>query len=116
MDLAPADKYLPVAYVLGPGVVPAMGAHWVDVLSPEFNGGTFTKTFIYGSYNGNITFFEPMFTVDYLKKKTIESIPIRQPQAFRVNGYYPQSYSFSYEKSGKVFNIALTDLTYRKGE
>jgi hypothetical protein len=29
-----------------------MGVHWIDPKSPEFNGGKFTQTFIFGSYDG----------------------------------------------------------------
>jgi len=47
-DNLPDAIYLPDAYGSGPGV-PQMGVHWVDFLAPEFNGGTFTKTFIWGS-------------------------------------------------------------------
>ncbi len=49
------------------GGVPQMGAHWVDVTSPELNGSTFAQTFIYGSYDGQVNFYEPMITLDFLK-------------------------------------------------
>jgi hypothetical protein len=57
-----------------------------------------------------------MFTVDYLKAKVSETIPIRQPKAFKVSGYYPTNYRFTYNQSKKIFSISLTDLTRRKGE
>ncbi|GEO05629.1 hypothetical protein AAE02nite_32930 [Adhaeribacter aerolatus] len=114
-DLAPATKYLPAGYVLGPGLVPNMGAHWVDVLSAEFNGGKFTKTFIYGSYNGNVTFLEPMFTLAYLQNLAAlgTSTPIRQPAAYQRAGYYPTSYTISYDSSPKSYRISLNNLVYR---
>jgi hypothetical protein len=46
-----------------------MGSHFVDITSPEFNGGIFTQTFIFGSYESNVIFYEPMITLDYLLSK-----------------------------------------------
>jgi hypothetical protein len=112
-DLAPAPGYLPAAYFMGPGLVPNMGAHAVDLLAPEYQpGGTFTHTFIYGSYRGNLTFLEPMFTLAYLSRQLNETFPIRQPRAFQRAGYYPTSYTISYEESPKHYRIALNNLTY----
>lgn len=117
MDPAPEAKYIPAAYVQGPGLVPAMGAHWVDVLSAEFQPrGKFTHTFILGTYNRQIIFWEPMFTVEYLKSHPNEEISIRQPRAFQKSGYYATSYGFSYSRTPKEFTISLNNLTYRQAE
>jgi hypothetical protein len=114
-DLAPAPQYLAPAYVQGPGLVPNMGAHWVDVLSAEFQpGSVFTRTFIYGSYHGHVTFLEPMFTLTYLGTLGSETIPIRQPQAFERAGYYPTSYTFSYDSTPGQYHISLNNLQYHK--
>jgi hypothetical protein len=58
----PAAGYTPPTYVPGPGGVPQMGAHWIDFTTPELNGQPFTQTFLYGSYNGKVIFYEPMIT------------------------------------------------------
>ena len=58
----PSAEYYPTNYI-NPGAatsVPQMGAHYVDITSGEFNGITFTETFIFGSFNGKVTFYEPM--------------------------------------------------------
>jgi hypothetical protein len=47
-------------------VAPAMGGHLVDLKAPEFNGVPFTHTWIYGVYEGRVTFYEEMVTVAYL--------------------------------------------------
>ena len=112
-DISPALVYLPAAYFMGPGLVPGMGAHSVDVLSAEFQpGGTFSHTFIYGSYRGNITFLEPMFTLAYLGRQRTETFPIRQPQAFQRAGYYPTSYTIGYDAKAQHYRISLDNLTY----
>ena len=116
-DTAPAPAYMPTAYFMGPGLVPNMGAHAVDLTSPEFQpGGSFTKTFIYGSYNGNITFLEPMFTLAYLNNQLDETFPIRQPQAFQRAGYYPTSYTISYDRTPQHYRISLDNLTYHPAQ
>lgn len=117
MDVLLPVQYTPPAYFFTPGLVPNMGAHIIDLLSPEFRGQTFTKTFIYGSYKGNLTFVEPMFTRDYLLSLMTSSAaptPIRQPSAFQRAGYYPTSYTIGYETSPKEFVITLNSLTPRK--
>jgi len=117
MDLAPAPKYIPDLYMQTPGLVPQMGSHWVDVTSPEFQpGGTFTKTFIWGSYNGEFIFWEPMLTLDYLLSKPDDLIDLRQPDAYQRDGYYATQYCVTYSASPKQYTIALLNLVYRKGE
>jgi len=117
LDVPLAPQYVAPAYVQTPGLVPNMGAHWVDVLSAEFQpGGMFTKTFIYGSYNGNLAFLEPMITLDYLTQHGNETTPIRQPQAFQRAGYYPTSYTVSYNKSPQQYQISLNNLQYHPAQ
>ena len=116
MDPAPALKYIPEAYAHGPGVEPNMGSHWVDVLSPEFNGKAFTRTMIWGTHSGKVIFVEPMFTLKYLNTKPKEIIPMRQPSAFEKSGFYARNYSFKYDENHKMYTIALTDLRYEKGK
>jgi hypothetical protein len=116
-DVPLAPKYVAPAYVQTPGLVPNMGAHWVDVLSSEFQpGGTFTKTFIYGSYNGELAFLEPMITLAYLQQHGTETTPIRQPEAFQRTGYYPTSYTISYDTSPKQYVISLDNLQYHTAQ
>ena len=45
--------------------VPDMGNHLIDAKSPELvvQGREFTHTFIFGAYDGQITFYEPMITL-----------------------------------------------------
>lgn len=115
-DNAPAAKYIPPAYVKIPGGVPQMGAHWADVLSGEFHGSLFTKTFIWGSYDGAFIFFEPMITRAYLLTHPNEMIPIRQPAAYQRNGWYATDYKISYSTSPNEFTIALMNLTHHSAE
>ena len=88
-DNAPGAAYFPQTYINPGGGVPQMGAHWVDVTSPEFHGQTFTQTFIFGSFDGKVTFYEPMITLDFLKNNSNYERAIPQPAKVQKTGYYP---------------------------
>jgi len=109
----PAPIYTPPAYFKTPGGIPQMGAHWVDVLSPEFQGGIFTKTFIWGSYDGEFIFWEPMVSKAYLLSKPNDELLLRLPSAYQREGWYATKYKVSYSSSPGAYNIALTGLVYR---
>ena len=59
---------MPATYI-NTGLVPTMGAHWIDVTAPELNGQPFTETFIFGSFDGKMTFYEPMITKAFIEEK-----------------------------------------------
>lgn len=109
--LTPRDEYLVSDYAPTPAGVPMMGWHWVDLLSPEFNGGIFTRTLIYGYYGGETIFVEPMVTVEYFQSKEESCLPIRQPQKFPYDGgYYPRAYKVSYDNKMKVHKVVIKDF------
>jgi hypothetical protein len=115
-DSIPAPQYIPPYYFKIPGGVVQMGAHWGDLLSPEFNGGPFTRTFIYGSWMGAFIFYEPMVTLSYLLTKPDGMLPVRQPSAFARDGWYPMNYGVSYTNHPGMYNITLLDLTFHSAE
>jgi hypothetical protein len=86
---APAAAYLPANYINPGGGVPEMGAHWLDATSPELSGAPFTQTFVYGTYNSKVTFYEPMITLDFIKANTTFERTIPQPAKYQTTGYYP---------------------------
>jgi hypothetical protein len=119
-DIFPPTAMLPAGYQTAPNVVPArtvpmMGRHWVDPTSPEYQpGGHFSSTFIYGSYDGHVTFLEPMFTKDQLTPALSFTAPIKQPQTYEasVSGrYFPATYSLRYDAAANEYVIALQQLT-----
>ena len=93
-----------------PFSVPNMGTHWIDSLSSEWQGETFTETFIYGFYHGDMYFVEPMITVDYFQTNPNVTMKIKQPQSFQKDGYYPTNYSIEYDGTGQVYNIVIKDF------
>jgi len=113
---APDSMYVPAAYLQTPGGVPQMGAHWVDLMSPEFTGGKFTKTYVWGSYDGKFVFWEPMITLEYLLTHPKDVVTLRQPQAYQRDGWYATKYKVSYSSHTKDYTVALTNLKFQKGE
>ena len=117
MDLLPPPGAVPPTYVPTPGGVPQMGKHWIDFTSPELspvNPKIFTKTFIYGSYNGKVIFEEPMITLAVLQRGRSSSTNIPQPQVFLpANTYYPTVYNISLNSKSEKHIVTLSDFIYR---
>jgi hypothetical protein len=111
----PGAKYLPDHYIFAGGV-PQMGAHWADITSAEFTGSPFTKTFIWGTYNGDVIFWEPMVSRAYLLTHPDDLVNLPQPQAFQKDGWYASSYQVLYSADTKQYIVALTNLVFHKGQ
>ncbi len=117
-DLAailPPNEFWPEDYIPTPGFVPMMGKHWLSTLADELQPeGVFTQTFIYGSYNGEFIFYEPMITLGYLLEKSSIQYNISQPAVFQRTGYYyPSTYSINYDSTKKEYIISLEGMVLR---
>jgi len=118
-DIAKSNKklpaqYVPAGYILPEGTQePRMGAHWIHPGSPEFNKQPFTKTFIYGSYDGEMTFLEPMVAMAFFKEKSSVNEKITLPASYKKKGFYPTAYKVSYDPVRKEYSVSLEDLTFR---
>jgi hypothetical protein len=110
----PAAEFVPEGYVHVPdSVIPRMGSHWVNPLSRELQGQTFTTTFLYGSYDGRLVFAEPMITKSFLETKTNVTELIKLPAKYARNAYYPTKYSVRFDPVTKEYTIALEGMTLR---
>lgn len=110
----PSAAFRPQDYQPDTVGVPRMGLHWADPNSPEFNNQPFTRTFIYGSYDGEFIFWEPMITLAHLRTNPNESLPIKQPAQYpQANRFYPLRYSIRYNASTSEYTVALEELTLR---
>ncbi len=110
---APAPEFVPPGYVQVPGAVPLMGAHWVDPTSPEHNGEIFARTFLYGSWDGELIFAEPMITRAFLETKPDFRAPIPTPARHRTPGYYPTAYRVYWNAEAGEYRVALAGLERR---
>ena len=110
--------------------IPMMGLHWLDVRSPELQKLTgnpagyrpFTKTFIYGTWDGQFIFDEPMITrAHILEKKTAtdpavvdELVPVSTPAKYSPAGFYPSAYRISWDAQQKEYRVAVTQLSWKE--
>jgi hypothetical protein len=109
-NILPDKGYFPAGYIRIPGGVPAMGVHWTDPTGHEYKTHDFDEAFIFGSYNGKVTFVEPMLTKAFIESKQTVSKPVPQPTLF-VAGYFPKEYKVSYNSGADEYTISLTKLT-----
>lgn len=111
----PAAKFIPAGYILPDGTQePRMGSHWIDPDGPEFHKNPFRKTFIYGSFDGHVTFYEPMISLAYLRENRTNDVEvIRRPASYEKAGYHPTAYSVRYDDARKEYTVALEGLTRR---
>ena len=107
----PEAGWIPARYVMpAPMPFPRMGVHWVDTTSAELRGQPFTRTFIYGSWDGKVIFGEPMVTKAFLETKPQFSATLPAPPRGRSDGYYPEGYSVRWDEASREYRIALTGL------
>lgn len=112
----PTGAFVPTGYHAPPGtpadnVIPQMGVHWVDATSPEFNGQPFTKTFIFGSWDGRFIFVEPMIAKAYLETLPNAEQAIPQPATWPTAGRFPTTYAVNYDATAKEYRFTLGGLT-----
>lgn len=107
MKPLPDDQQVP-GYI-NPGAAEAgMGAHLIDPDSPEMHGATFTRTLLYGSWDGELNFIEPMITVDELQKDEAEHcVSYPSPEAMPEAGYYPTEYCTRYDNKDDMYYVSL---------
>ncbi|HEX6133155.1 MAG TPA: DUF5602 domain-containing protein [Longimicrobiales bacterium] len=113
--LNPAAEYVPSGFVTPPdAVVPFMGSHWIDPTSPEFNGGEFTRTFLYGSWNGEIIFAEPMITRAFLQTRTDVTQEVAVAARQLTPGWYPGSYRVRWVDDAREYRVGLTGFEWHQ--
>ncbi|MEQ1745999.1 MAG: hypothetical protein ABMA02_11265 [Saprospiraceae bacterium] len=109
----PTADYFPAAY-FQTGLVPAMGVHWLDGTSPELTGTLFTETFIWGSFDGKVTFLEPMITYQFIKDNPTFEKDLKQPAKYDQPGkFYPTKQGFTHDAQNKEYRFFLTSFVRR---
>jgi len=119
-DFKKATKPVPVKYIHADHIdvgaaVPDMGNHLINSKSPELakNGPEFTHTFIFGAYDGQVTFLEPMITRAYIASNPNMCAAIKQPQAWEVAGSYPTKYCVRHLEGVGRYTVSLEGFVQR---
>jgi len=119
-DFEKAQKPVPAPYVHPDHIdvgaaVPAMGNHLINVKSPELapDGPPFTHTFIVGSNDGHVIFYEPMITTAYLASEPNGCVSIKQPKAWEVAGFHPTKYCMRFSERAGRRTVSLEGFVKR---
>jgi hypothetical protein len=108
-----APGYFPPPAPPALAAVPMMGLHWTDPTSPEFSPAGFSRTFIYGSWDGEVIFAEPMITRAFLLTQPDILLDLPVPTQFATPGYYPSAYRVVFDAQAREYRVALAKLTWR---
>ncbi|WP_446666238.1 hypothetical protein [Flexivirga sp. B27] len=114
----PAAKYRNPDFADLDAQSPGMGNHLIDRSGPEFHGKRFTHTFIYGSWNKHISFYEPMVTREFLQglqtgSRADTCAPIKQPEAFEKSGWYPTKYCMRHRANRGELTVSVEGFVHR---
>lgn len=111
--ISPSPDHFPAAYFPA-GLVPQMGVHWIDGTSPELTGAPFEETFIYGSFDGKVTFWEPMIAKAFMQANATFEKDIKQPTKYDQPGkYYPTKQGFAHDTAKKEYRFYLSGFVKR---
>ncbi|MWD29115.1 hypothetical protein E0K89_016675 [Aquicoccus sp. SCR17] len=111
----PAPTFMPANYAPPPVVeaIPAMGEHWVDTTDPVFSGQPFEGVLIYGAWDGEVTFVEPMVTLDLLTSGRALGGKVGQPELVAEAVSLPNSWSVSFDAATGTHRVSIDDLAMR---
>lgn len=117
-DMITAQKPIPTGYIhpdyIDVGAAESRsGNHLVDPTSPEWNGQPFTWTWIYGAYDGHLTFWEPMIANSYFESKPSVCNPLKLPTYYAESGYYPTQFCVRYRPKLMDYTVSLEKFVYR---
>jgi hypothetical protein len=111
--LKPAADLIPAAYAGDPFAIPRMGVHYTDPNAPERKGQGLSTTFIYGFYNGEMIFLEPMASKSFLDTKASVVADLALPARYQVPGFYPTKHGVAYDAAKKQYRFELLNFVSR---
>lgn len=117
--ISPLQGFLPPQFFGPPQAAePRMGQHWIDPSSPELqpppNNEPFTHTWIYGTNQGEVIFWEPMVTRDFFLSNPNNTYSISQPLYYAKAGYYPTTYNITSSNTNNTYSVSLSNFIFRE--
>jgi hypothetical protein len=98
------------------GVVPAMGNHLIDLTGPEFQKQPFTRSWIFGVYDGAVTFYEEMVAHAFLLSRPDACFAIKSPRAVGRTGFYPSVSCVRYDAERGEYSVSMERFVHRRSE
>jgi hypothetical protein len=107
-------NYVPADFQDVDAVVPAMGNHLIDLTASEFHNQPFNRSWIYGVYDGKVTFYEEMVTRAYLLSKPNACVPIKSPKGVAVRGFYPTVSCIRHDSATGDYSVSMERFVMRE--
>ncbi|MDQ3279506.1 MAG: hypothetical protein M3Q06_14360 [Bacteroidota bacterium] len=108
-DVLPQPGYLPSGYAWNFPVA-QIGRHWSE---NTFTSGVHVEhTMIYGTWNGELTFINPIVTLETLASGTPVSVNYPQPEFVAKHGYYATKYNIYEDGKGRHY-VSLSGFVLR---
>ena len=95
-------------------VVPAMGGHLRDRTDPVFNKQPFTRSWLFGAYDGKVIFYEDMVTRAFLLSKPDTCDPIKSPKGVALSGFYPTVSCVRHDPKTGEYTVSLEKFILRE--
>ncbi|MFF4097178.1 hypothetical protein ACFYYY_25935 [Streptomyces sp. NPDC001834] len=107
------SQYMPAGWGM-PGAAGRMGNHIVNPNAAPANGDPFTQAFAYGTWDGHVTYWEPVVNRDWVvaTKPAKACQPITQAPEVELSGYYPTQMCTRYSSAGDV-TFTMEDFVQR---
>lgn len=112
--LKPAADLIPAGYTADPFAIPRMGVHHTDPNAPERKGQPFTHSFIYGFYDGQMIFLEPMAAKSFLDSKQSIVVDLALPARYQQPGFYPTKHAVRFDVSANKYRFELLNFVARR--
>ena len=102
-------QYMPPTYIEVGAAAGGEGNHLLPSTAPELADppADLTQTFIFGSYDGHITFYEPMIAASFFTPDVDACYDVAQPAAWEVAGPYPTKYCIRYLPDEGAYTVSL---------
>jgi hypothetical protein len=107
-------NYVAADYINVDAAAPAMGNHLIDPTGAEFNGEPFTRSWIYGTYDGRVTFYEEMVTRAFLLERHSQCFDNKSPPAVAVRGFYPTATCYGFDPETGEYTVSMEHFVLRE--
>ncbi len=109
------EKYLPKGYSNLNIIEGKVGNLLVDTHGFEFDPKKrFRQSFILGSFDGHLSFFEVMVSLEELNKKKTICLPIKQADSYEELGHYPTKYCVKYWVDKEMYFVTLEGFVRKR--
>jgi hypothetical protein len=109
------ERYMPATYIEVGAAAGGEGNHLLPSTAPELADppADLSQTFIFGSFDGHLIFYEPMIAASFFTEGVNECHQIAQPEAWEVAGPYPTQYCIRFLPDDQAYTVSLESFVHR---